>query len=174
MGSLISLIVWGVIVYKVIFVVKGSLEEQKETKQRQQSVQRTTQAERDAYYYSQQRATKERLKQKYASNQKVSAQQKKAEKKDILARAKDNVRENEPDLIQQQMHAEVCRDFHETAQMSSDVAVHKKTSELCDNDEMSDIIKRVNDLIATGYSGDMHFERDFIAEGVDMLNRFTI
>lgn len=173
MGSLISLIVWGVIVYKVIVVVKGILEEQKETKQRQ-PVQRTTQAERDAYYYSQQRATKERLKQKYASNRKVPAQQKTAEKKDILSRAKDNVRENEPDLIQQQMHADVCRDFHETAQMSSDVAVHKKTSELCDNDEMSDIIKRVNDLIATGYSGDMHFERDFIAEGVDMLNRFTI
>lgn len=173
MGSLISLIVWGVIVYKVIVVVKGILEEQKETKQRQ-PVQRTTQAERDAYYYSQQRATKERLKQKYASNRKAPAQQKTAEKKDILSRAKDNVRENEPDLIQQQMHADVCRDFHETAQMSSDVAVHKKTSELCDNDEMSDIIKRVNDLIATGYSGDMHFERDFIAEGVDMLNRFTI
>lgn len=173
MGSLISLIVWGVIVYKVIIVVKGILEEQKETKQRQ-PVQRTTQAERDAYYYSQQRATKERLKQKYASNRTVPTQQKTAEKKDILSRAKDNVQENEPDLIQQQMHADVCRDFHETAQMSSDVAVHKKTSELCDNDEMSDIIKRVNDLIATGYSGDMHFERDFIAEGVDMLNRFTI
>lgn len=173
MGSLISLIVWGVIVYKVIVVMKGILEEQKETKQRQ-PVQRTTQAERDAYYYSQQRATKERLKQKYASNRKVPTQQKTAEKKDILSRAKDNVRENEPDLIQQQMHADVCRDFHETAQMSSDVVVHKKTSELCDNDEMSDIIKRVNDLIATGYSGDMHFERDFIAEGVDMLNRFTI
>jgi len=29
-------------------------------------------------------------------------------------------------------------------------------------------------LIVTGYSGDMKFDRDFIAEGVDMLNRFTV
>lgn len=33
------------------------------------------------------------------------------------------------------------------------------------------LIDEVNDLIVKGYSGSLEFERDFIAEGVEMLNR---
>ncbi len=32
----------------------------------------------------------------------------------------------------------------------------------------------VNDLIVKGYSGNLEFERDFLAEGIDMLNRFSM
>ena len=32
----------------------------------------------------------------------------------------------------------------------------------------------VNDLIVKGYSGNLEFERDFLAEGIDMLNRFSV
>ena len=179
MEGLFALIFWGIIVSRIIKAIKGDKKrttsrgkQQYQTTQRQQvqqrPVQRTTQAQRDAYYYNQQKATKDRLQQKYATQQKA------APKSDILARAKENVQENEPDVMEQQVHAEVCRDFRATAHATTDVAQHKKLSALCDNGEESDIIKRVNDLIVTGYSGDMNFDRDFIAEGVDMLNRFTV
>ena len=173
MEGLIGLIFWAVIVSKIVKAVKGDKKKKRQNVQQRQTVQqrpvqKTTQAQRDAYYYSQQKSTKERLQQKYG------AQQKPAQKSDILSRAKENVEENEPDKMEQQIHAEVCRDFRATAHATSDVAVHKEESPLCDTGEESDIIKRVNDLIVTGYSGDMNFERDFIAEGVDMLNRFTV
>lgn len=179
MGGLLGLIFWVAIIFKIVKAVKGNNKPKKQAKQQYQSaqyrqqtgnrpVQRTTQAQRDAYYYNQQKATKERLQQKYASQQKNTAQG------DILSRAKENVQENVPDKVEQQVHAEVCRDFRATAHATADVAVHKEESPLCDTGEESDIIKRVNDLIVTGYSGDMNFERDFIAEGVDMLNRFTV
>lgn len=192
MSGLIGLIFWAIIISKVFKALKG---EQKHTgkkanrqyqtnrqyqsggqhqvaQQHQRSqnrpVQKTTQAQRDAYYYSQQKATKERLQQKYAVQPKQSG------KSDILTRAKENVQENEPDTMEQQMHAEVCRDFQATVHATSDVNAHKELSPLCDTGEESDIIKRINDLMITGYSGNLEFDRDFIAEGVDMLNRFTI
>lgn len=33
------------------------------------------------------------------------------------------------------------------------------------------LMKQVSDLMVCGYSGKLEFERDFIAEGVDMLNK---
>lgn len=167
MEGLITLVIWGVIISKIVKAVKGdNKKQQRRTSTR--PVQRTTQAQRDAYYYSQQKSTKERLQQKYG------VQQKSEPKSDILTKAKSNVKEEEQNVMQQEMHAEVCRDYRATAHVTSDVATHKAVSEICDTGEESDIIKKVNDLIITGYSGDMSFDRDFIAEGVDMLNRFTL
>lgn len=175
MEGLLGLIIWIVVISKIVKAVKGDKKPKKQRQQVQQRqytqqrpVKRTTQAQRDAYYYSQQKSTKERLQQKYGTQQKA------APKSDILSRAKENVQENEPDVMEQQMHAEVCRDFRATAHPTSNVAQHKELSALCDTGEESDIIKRVNDLIVTGYTGDMKFDRDFIAEGVDMLNRFSV
>lgn len=173
MDAIITLIFWGVIISKIVKAVKG--KNGKETNRRNAKrgqaqghpVQRTTQAQRDAYYYNQQKSTKERLQQKYGTQQK-------APKQDILARAKENVREEAPNVMQQQMHAEVCRDYRATADATTNVKEHKALSPECDTGEESDIIKKVNDLIVTGYSGDMTFDRDFIAEGVDMLNRFSL
>lgn len=175
MDALITLIFWGIIISKVVKAVKGDNKK----KQRQQpsgrqtipqrSGQRTTQAQRDiSYYYNNVQSTKARLQQKYGMQQRRDA------KSDILSRAKENVRENESDTMQQELHTEVCREYREAAYKSADVAVHKALSDQCDTSEESDIIKKVNDLMITGYSGDLEFERDFIAEGVDMLNRFSI
>ena len=188
MDGLIGLLFWIAIVAKIVKAFKR--DEKKSTKksmqqyttagQRQMAqqrgqmqnrpVQKTTQAQRDAYYYNQQKATKERLQQKYAPQPKTTA----TANGNILERAKENVQTKAADAFVQQAHAEVCRDYNETSHRMPDVKVHKEESALCDTGEESDIIKRVNDLIITGYSGDMHFDRDFIAEGVEMLNRFTV
>lgn len=39
--------------------------------------------------------------------------------------------------------------------------------------EKTDSMKKVQDRMITGYSGDLNFKRDFIAEGVEMMNRFA-
>ena len=43
-----------------------------------------------------------------------------------------------------------------------------------EGDVESDMLSQVNDRIVTGYSGEMAFERDFIAEGIEMLNSFQV
>lgn len=69
--------------------------------------------------------------------------------KDILVRANKNAKEYEADT----MHEDTC-------------GLHTETSE--------NIIGSVEDLIVKGYSGEMKFERDFLAEATDMLNSFTM
>ncbi len=75
MEGLIGLIFWAVIISKIVKAVKGDKKpsrqgnvqrqqvQQRQTMQ-QRPVRKTTQAQRDAYYYSQQKATKDRLQQK--------------------------------------------------------------------------------------------------------------
>lgn len=38
----------------------------------------------------------------------------------------------------------------------------------------SDNMKKVQELMVTGFSGNLKFERDFVAEGIEMLNRFEL
>ena len=39
---------------------------------------------------------------------------------------------------------------------------------------LSDNMKKVQELMVTGFSGNLNFERDFVAEGIEMLNRFEL
>ena len=181
MDGLIGLIFWGIIISKIVKAFKGE-DKKKNKNQRKQPrqeyryqtaqqrpVQRTVNTQRDAsYYYNNVQSTKARLQQKYGMQQRPN------NGSDILSRAKENVKENEADAVQQEIHAQVCREYREHADTASDVAVHKVLSVQCDTGEESDFMKKVNDLMITGYSGDLEFDRDFIAEGVDMLNRFSI
>jgi hypothetical protein len=38
----------------------------------------------------------------------------------------------------------------------------------------SDNMKKVQELMVTGFSGNLNFERDFVAEGIETLNRFEL
>ena len=179
MDALIILIIIGAFISNIAGTnkaVKQKGKKQSVPNQRRQqdrpmprTTQRSSQTKRDAaYYYQQQKSTKERLQQKYG------LQNKTVQKSDILSKAKENVRENEADMIQQQVHAEVCRKYRDADYKKTDVEIHKMQSENCDTAEESDTLEKVNDLIVMGYDGDMHFDRDFIAEGVDLLNRYSL
>ena len=181
MGSFIFLIFIGIFIYRIVKAAEKSnpknqgrpnqqrVQQSQVQPQAYQSKQR--QPQQNAYYYNeQQRATKQRLQQKYGQNTNTARQA----KGDILSRAKENVQENEPDKVAQELHAEVCRDYREQAAAKPDVQVHMEQSHDGEPYGESDILKRVNDLMVTGYSGEMKFERDFIAEGVEMLNGFGI
>lgn len=38
----------------------------------------------------------------------------------------------------------------------------------------SDLMREINDLMVKGYDGELTFSRDFVAEGIEMLNRIQM
>lgn len=74
-------------------------------------------------------------------------------------------------MVQQNIRTEDYEEkesiLHKAVQNSKEVG--------CDDITMDeDLMKKVNDLIVMGYTGELSFERDFVAEGIDMLNRYEI
>lgn len=99
---------------------------------------------------------------------------------DILSRAKQNVQENDEDLLK-----DADRMQHEAARGAADTPILTPSGKVAmqgvkpvgqqigaDFDEDCDIMQKLNDLMIMGYSGNLEFDRDFIAEGVDMLNSY--
>ena len=171
--DIISLIIIIVVIKKIIKKDK----EKNQNRQRRNIINDVLRQCRDDYTdaVARQRATKERLEKKYAVTQRQMPYTQSATKKpDILTRAKANVKEEEPDTFKQQAHAQVCAEYRSHAEMAPDLQKHKDHSLECDFENESDILKRVNDLIVMGYDGNMEFDRDFVAEGVEMLNRFSL
>ena len=80
-----------------------------------------------------------------------------AQSNDILTRAAANVRENEQDELERQM-----LDGAQTLVNAIDI---EGTSEL---------MREIDDLMIMGYQADLSFERDFVAEGVEMLNSYEL
>ena len=109
----------------------------------------------------------------YGSGQKAASQ-------DILSRAKQNVKENDTDFMKEadKRQHEATRGAADTPVMTPSQKVAMKPEKPvgqqigADFDEDCDIMKKLNDLMIMGYSGDLEFGRDFIAEGVDMLNNY--
>ena len=166
MGSAFSFLIFVVIIVNVIKSISkaqnGTKRSNIQQARTQQNVNQKGSQNHTYYYGEQQRTTKERLQQKYG----------KQPKGDILSRAKENVRENDQDKFAQEMHAEVCSEYKGHVSDNPNLKEHQAHSEECIDAQESDILKRVNDLIIMGYSGNMEFERDFVAEGVEMLNKF--
>lgn len=76
---------------------------------------------------------------------------------DILKRAAENVSENDVDELEQQMMA----------------GAHELVNAI-DIDSTSELMHEVEDLMIMGYQANLPFERDFIAEGVAMLNGYEL
>ena len=76
---------------------------------------------------------------------------------DILKRAAENVNENDVDELEQQMMA----------------GAHELVNAI-DIDSTSELMHEVEDLMIMGYQANLPFERDFIAEGVAMLNGYEL
>lgn len=137
-----------------------------------------------------QQELKRRLQQKYANSGKTypqgnTYQKPMQEENDILSRAKSNVQENAIDNLKNQALQESGGGVYTASGVMKNA--QKKPEEqlvssgmgneylgMVDINQDSDVLKQVNDLMVTGYSGEMSFERDFVAEGVEMLNRYEL
>ena len=109
-----------------------------------------------------------------------TAQSRPQKNQDILSRAKQNVQENDEDLLK-----DADRMQHEAARGAADTPILTPSAKVAMQgvqpvgqqigagfDEDCDIMQKLNDLMIMGYSGNLEFDRDFIAEGVDMLNSY--
>lgn len=122
----------------------------------------------------------------YGSGQKAASQDvlrragQNAAGQDILSRAKQNVKENDTDFMKEadKRQHEATRGAADTPVMTPSQKVAMKPEKPvgqqigADFDEDCDIMKKLNDLMIMGYSGNLEFDRDFIAESVDMLNNY--
>ena len=113
-----------------------------------------------------QQELKQRLQQKYGTAASNTAKPTQAArpvsnpgKGAILNRADSNVNENQTDELREQF-------YEKTGEPP------KKVHGECE-DECS-LMDQVNDLMIMGYQANLSFERDFVAEGVEMLNRFEL
>lgn len=99
----------------------------------------------NAQQQQQMRELKNRLGKKYKQPTKSS----------ILENAKENDAENDVDILK-----------------AADTRLHESSGALASHtEEYTDVLKQVYDLMIVGYSGNLHFERDFLSEGMDMINR---
>lgn len=109
-----------------------------------------------------------------------TAQSRPQKNQDILSRAKQNVQENDEDLLK-----DADRMQHAAARGAADTPILTPSGKVAMQgiqpvgqqigagfDEDCDIMQKLNDLMIMGYSGNLEFDRDFIAEGVDMLNSY--
>ena len=115
-----------------------------------------------------------------AKKERLSRSEQEKLKADILSRAKKNVKENDADVLKQMdmMQHEAARGIADVPVMSvSQTVAMEKTKPVGNQiasefDEDCDIMKTLNDLMIMGYSGNLEFDRDFVAEGIDMLNQY--
>ena len=109
-----------------------------------------------------------------------TAQSRPQKNQDILSRAKQNVQENDEDVLKDadRMQHEATRGAAETPILTPSAKVAMQRVQPVGQqigagfDEDCDIMQKLNDLMIMGYSGNLEFDRDFIAEGVDMLNSY--
>lgn len=78
----------------------------------------------------------------------------KGQQNDILSRATANVQEDAVDELRFERKQEMAANTLELGMV-----------------ETSELMQQISDLMITGYAGELSFERDFVAEGVEMLNR---
>lgn len=122
-------------------------------------------------------AERQRLEQ-YRSQKAKNASKKDG---DILARAQQNVKRYEKDKTMEQlelehMHSEQVKPtmVKESLKQAKDNHPHDAAHVSAYVGEQSDsLLGTIEDLMVKGYDGSLSFERDFVGEALDMINRFT-
>ena len=97
---------------------------------------------------------------------------------DIVQRAKANAKKYETDetlheLESEHKHSERVSTA-EAAYVAKDREAHMKMHTQPTPVEEENLLGSVEDLMVKGYDGNLSFERDFLGEAMDMINRFTL
>jgi membrane-bound lytic murein transglycosylase len=161
MGALIWFVV---IVYIVIKCVNSS----KENNQQKPDVPRQ-QVPKQQAQQKQQKPKKQQKQQKMRQQPQRTQQPRRSgqpQVNEILERAKEN--SNYSRIKEEPMHEHHDSDHA----MSHDTELSNQPG--IDDFDTYHLMEEVNDLIVKGYDGNLEFERDFLAEATDMLNRITV
>lgn len=118
-----------------------------------------------------QRALKQRLEQKYGQ----PSGKREAQTASHASKQSQNTIPGQMSILDRAMeHAEKdSKDQLKTADMKYHAAGNGPEPSVVaiKHEDETVLMNKVYDLMITGYSGNLEFERDFLAEGVDMLNR---
>lgn len=104
---------------------------------------------------------------------------------DILARANRNVMEQEAEREKQEVKEQKAgmtreqqtakeREQKKQQLIQQKLEQTKSGEPVTAESDTEDLMREVEDLMIMGYDGTLEFERDFVAEGVDMLNRIQM
>ena len=119
-----------------------------------------------------QQELKQRLQQRYGTGQSGTqqnrtqqvatqgyvSQQSRAQQGDILSRANANVRESDAERLERSLMP-----VHNTVETMGMQGLME-----------SDLMREINDLMIKGYQADLAFERDFVSEGIELLNSYEL
>lgn len=194
------IVLWAIInnIKKNQKVEKGAPSQQNVAQRRQSVPSQQNVAQRKPSTYtsnsSSQEELKQRLSQKYGSSKyaqkkqtTVNVQSASKTKTDILARAAANVSEDfeeKPektvateeivkDLVNKKMEGMTQTQIVEEADAIAEVDLYK-VFDIPQVQQDSELMKTVSDLMAKGVSTEVPFQRDFVAEGMEMINSMTL
>lgn len=200
MGGLISTIIWFAVIWFVISKVTGKDDKKKQNQtksyanmgtagqqapnsysnqvQGQQTMNRNASANSNRV----QNTAASRARQAYTATPSPKGQAYQAPKAatpSIVQRAKANTKKYEADetlheLESEHKHSEKVSSA-EAAYVAKDREEHMKMHmEPAAYAEDENLLGSVEDLMVKGYDGNLSFERDFVGEAMDMINRFTL
>lgn len=137
---------------------KAFEEQQQQARYKQQQIR---QAKPQTTKADKQKELKKRLEEKYTSYRPQTYQKPVKTENTILERAKGNVEEDAVDELK-----ELDTALHQAAGAKT-----MQENAIAKDLEEDTLMDQVYDLMVTGYNGNMEFDRDFLAEAMDMLNR---
>ena len=201
LGIIVWIIVLWVIINNVKKnqkVEKGAPSQQNVPQRSQSAPSQQNVAQRKPSTYtsnsSSQEELKQRLSQKYGNGKyaqkkqtTVNVQSASKPKTDILARASANVSEDfeeklektvateeiVKDLVNKKMEGMTQTQIVEEADAIAEVDLYK-VFDTPQVQQDSELMKTVSDLMAKGVSTEIPFQRDFVAEGIEMINGMTL
>ena len=183
-----DVIIWAIILGAVFYINKKSKSagskntqpnkprpQQKQIQQIWNSMQNTVQSGMNALNQTYQQKQQPQMQQRAQMQQRVQPQQ---SNPDIVQRAVKNNARFADDTTQKELetmhghseaqqkmaqeHSRNCQTLHNKAADGAKII----------EAETQSMFGSVEDLIAMGYSGNLEFERDFLGEGLDMINNF--
>ena len=195
MGGLINTIIWFAVIWFVISKITGKHDKKKQNQpnmngrpvnKQNETLERVGNlVKENAIKFGKQaekwldEAETKTIPKSYANMGTAGQQAPKAATPSIVQRAKANTKKYEADetlheLESEHKHSEkvssaeaayVVKDREEHMKMHMEPAAHA---------EDENLLGSVEDLMVKGYDGNLSFERDFVGEAMDMINRFTL
>ena len=195
MGGLINTIIWFAVIWFVISKITGKHDKKKQNQpningrpvsRQNETLERVGNlVKENAIKFGKQaekwldEAETKTIPKSYANMGTAGQQAPKVATPSIVQRSKANTKKYEADetlheLESEHKHSEkvssaeaayVVKDREEHMKMHMEPAAHA---------EDENLLGSVEDLMVKGYDGNLSFERDFVGEAMDMINRFTL
>ena len=171
-----DIIIWAIILGAIFYINKKSKNagskntqpnkprpQQKQMRQIWNSMQNTVQSGMNALNQTYQQKPQPQMQQRAQQPQRPQMQQR--------VQPQQRAQQSNPDIVQRAVKNN-ARFADDTTQKELEAMHGHSEAQQIIEAETQSMFGSVEDLIAMGYSGNLEFERDFLGEGLDMINNF--